>query len=165
MMKSLALSQTDAAKLKRIARRYGIELVILFGSRARGDARPNSDLDLGVLFARMPSPRKLDVIETRILNLFKDDLHVVPLNFVNPELRVAAAREGRILYERAQGTLAGFNVANLHLLHQYRYLRQNDRDYLQRFLKGKPNDQDLHTRRRAKNSRQYRRGAVTAQAS
>jgi len=36
MKNPLALSRDDAAKLKSLARRYGIELVILFGSRARG---------------------------------------------------------------------------------------------------------------------------------
>ena len=40
MKNPLALSRDDAANLKSLARRYGIELVILFGSRARGEARP-----------------------------------------------------------------------------------------------------------------------------
>jgi predicted nucleotidyltransferase len=46
MKNPFALSQNDTAKLENLARRYGIELVILFGSRARGEAWPGSDLDV-----------------------------------------------------------------------------------------------------------------------
>ena len=150
------LSQKDQAKLKALARRYRIELAILFGSRARGDARPGSDLDVGVLFKRVPSPRTMYALDAAFADLFHDDVDVVPLNFVNAELRRAVEREGQVLYERTPGIFAGFAIENLHRLHQYNYLRQYDRDYLQRFLKGKPHDQNLHTYRRAKNSRQHR---------
>ena len=52
MQSPFVLSHDDQAKLKTLARRYGIELAILFGSRARGEAHSGSDLDVGVLFAR-----------------------------------------------------------------------------------------------------------------
>lgn len=161
----LILLHDNQAKLKNLAHRYGIELAILFGSRARGDARQGSDLDVGVLFARAPSPRQLDALEARLLDLLKDDLHLVSLNFVNPELRRAAEREGTILYERVPGIFAGFAVENLHRLHQYNYLRQYDRDYLQQFLRGKPHDQNLHAHRRAKNPHLHRRRINAAQRS
>jgi predicted nucleotidyltransferase len=157
------LSSSDKAKLKTLARHYGIELAILFGSRARGDARPGSDLDLGVLFKRVPSPRALYTLSAAFADLFRDDVDVVPLNFVNPELRHAVEREGQILYERTPGIFAGFAVENLHRLHQYNYLRQYDRDFLDRFLKGRTNDKNLHRHRCAKNSHQHRRRAVAAQ--
>ena len=167
MQSPFVLSHDDQAKLKTLARRYGIELAILFGSRARGEAHSGSDLDVGVLFARrrFPSPRQLNALETRLLDLFKDDLHVVPLNFVNPELRRAAEREWSILYERVPGIFAGFAVENLHRLHQYNYLRQYDRDYLDRFLKGGTYDQNLQHNRRTKNPYQHRRRARAPQRS
>ncbi len=157
-MKLLALSQSDSAKLRHIARRYGLELAILFGSRVRGDARAGSDLDVGALFEprRVPSPRELDALEARVLDLLHDDVHLVPLNFVNPELRRAAESEGKILYERTPGIFVGFAIENLHLLHQYNYLRQYDRDFLDRFLKGRTHDQNLH---------HHRRGISAAQGS
>lgn len=37
-----------AAVVAPIARRYPVERVVLFGSRARGDHRPDSDVDLHV---------------------------------------------------------------------------------------------------------------------
>lgn len=35
-------------QLATLARRYGAKRLVLFGSRARGDNRPNSDIDLAV---------------------------------------------------------------------------------------------------------------------
>ena len=44
----------DPRGLDEIARRYGIRLILQFGSTVRGQARPDSDLDVGVLFDRVP---------------------------------------------------------------------------------------------------------------
>ena len=35
-------------QLAALARQYGARRLVLFGSRARGDNRPNSDIDLAV---------------------------------------------------------------------------------------------------------------------
>ena len=163
----ITLTRIQKTKLETLARRYGIELAILFGSRARGDAHQGSDLDVGVLFAprHTPSPHQMDALETRVLALFQDNVHLVSLNFVNPELRRAAEQEGQVLYERTRGIFAGFIIENLHLLHQYNYLRQYDRDFLNRFLRGSSHDQNLHRHRRAPNARQHSRGANATQRS
>lgn len=41
-----ALPESDVAAIRRIASRHGVDRVRLFGSRARGDAHPASDVDL-----------------------------------------------------------------------------------------------------------------------
>jgi uncharacterized protein len=43
--------------VQRIVARFAPDRVILFGSRARGDARPDSDIDLLVLFSEVEDPR------------------------------------------------------------------------------------------------------------
>ncbi|WP_317424666.1 nucleotidyltransferase domain-containing protein [uncultured Acidaminococcus sp.] len=79
-----------------LAQEYGLKKVILFGSRARGDNRERSDIDLAVQggdtvrFA-------LDVEEKAPTLLFFD---VVNLDQpVQPELLESIKREGIILYE------------------------------------------------------------------
>ena len=142
--------------LGALARRYEIELIVLFGSRVRGEARGRSDLDVGVWFepARFPSPRRLGTLEAQLLDLWNDDVHLVPLNFVNPELRVAVAREGQVLYERRSGVWVRFIVQNLHLLHEAHHLREYDDDLIQRFLETPSHDKTLHRRRSAAHPRQ-----------
>jgi len=41
----------DRQRLEALCKRWGIVQLALFGSRARGDARPDSDVDLLVTFA------------------------------------------------------------------------------------------------------------------
>ena len=54
-MSRTALSESDRAKIVDWARRHPvIRRVHLFGSRARGDHRPDSDIDLGIEVDREP---------------------------------------------------------------------------------------------------------------
>ena len=50
MKPAIRTEQFDRAKLQRLAKRYGIKQMSVFGSRARGDGAKNSDLDLLVTF-------------------------------------------------------------------------------------------------------------------
>jgi predicted nucleotidyltransferase len=43
---TLSISRAAAEEVRRIAGRHGIDRVRVFGSHARGEARPDSDLDL-----------------------------------------------------------------------------------------------------------------------
>lgn len=45
-------------RLAALARRFGAKRLVLFGSRARGDNRPNSDMDLAVY--GMPPDNRAD---------------------------------------------------------------------------------------------------------
>lgn len=80
-----------------LAQSYNVEKVILFGSRARGDYKRVSDIDLAVSggnFVRFA----VDVDE-ETSTLLKFDL--VNLDgSVQEELRAAIEKEGKILYEK-----------------------------------------------------------------
>ena len=94
---AFGLSDALIAEIAALARACGLDRVILFGSRARGDHRRTSDIDLAVSggdAARFA----LDVDEdTQTLLRFD----VVDLDgAVQRELREAIAREGRIIYEK-----------------------------------------------------------------
>ena len=96
-MKETGISSRVINEIRDLAKKYGVQKVILFGSRARGDYRRVSDIDLAVsggdisLFA-------LDVDDTT-WTLLKFD--VVNLDRpVQKELRESIEREGVILYEK-----------------------------------------------------------------
>jgi predicted nucleotidyltransferase len=95
--------------VKRIAARFQPEQVILFGSHARGDAGPDSDVDLLVVmdFEGAARDKQLEI---------RQALHdiLVPLDVIvtTPEafawrkdvvgtIEWPAAREGKVLYARA----------------------------------------------------------------
>ncbi len=78
-----------------------VRRIILFGSRARGDARPGSDVDLAVEGEHL-APETLAAMQTRIEESTIPYLvDLVPLDEnLDPRLRERIEREGRILYER-----------------------------------------------------------------
>ncbi len=83
-------------EIRTFARKYNIDKVILFGSRARGDYRRTSDIDLAVVggdFARFA----LDVDEETSTLLEYD---IVDLDEpMQPELLESIQKEGKIIYE------------------------------------------------------------------
>ena len=84
-------------EIRKLARKYDVTKVILFGSRARGDFKRTSDIDIAVTggdFVRFA----LDVDEETSTLLEYD---IVDLdNDMQDELRESIRKEGRILYEK-----------------------------------------------------------------
>lgn len=94
----------------RIVRGFDPERIILFGSQARGDARPDSDIDLLVVMpdgtdrreaARaMQSALRGVTIDRTIIVTTPDEIRRRG-NLVGTVLR-PALREGRVLYDRTR---------------------------------------------------------------
>jgi len=80
--------------------------VILFGSQARGDATPNSDVDLLVVFDVLENRRERRVEIRHLLRdmpFAKDVLVATPADVAHPAAGTAiaeAAHEGVVVYER-----------------------------------------------------------------
>ena len=95
--------------IERIVRQFAPLRIILFGSWARGQARPDSDLDLLVVLPSVEDKRRAAVQILRALSslpVSKDVVVTTPDeiaargNSVGNVLR-PALREGKVLYERA----------------------------------------------------------------
>jgi predicted nucleotidyltransferase len=106
---SLSVPEQIDRMVKRIVRRFHPEKVILFGSHARGDAGPDSDVDLLVVM-----PVEGSIVELRLD--IREALHSIPLPVdiivTTPEdfawrkefvgtIEWPATREGKVLYARA----------------------------------------------------------------
>lgn len=84
-------------QIRDLARAYDLKLVILFGSRARGDYKRTSDIDLAISGGNAAG-FTLDVEEQTSTLLSFD---VVNLDRpVQQELRKSIELEGKILYEK-----------------------------------------------------------------
>jgi len=86
--------------IQNLGKKYAVEKIVLFGSRARGDNRPTSDIDLAVY----PSPNftsegifasELDDLDT----LLKIDVVFISADD-DCQLMENIEKEGVILYER-----------------------------------------------------------------
>ncbi len=91
------LKQQTIEEIVSLAREYEIEKVILFGSRARGDYRRTSDIDLAIKGGNTVR-FALDVEEV-VMTLLKFD--IVDLDgAVQEELRQSIMEEGVAIYEK-----------------------------------------------------------------
>jgi hypothetical protein len=75
-----------------------LRLAVLFGSAARGTARPGSDLDIGILPAD-PEIALFDelTLQARLAAVSGREIDLVRLDQALPMLRFRAAREGLVL--------------------------------------------------------------------
>jgi len=83
-----------------------VQLVVLFGSVARGRSRPDSDLDIAV---RCDGPADLDALYVLLApRLATDALDLTDLRRAGSLLAFQVARHGRLLYERDPGAFRSF---------------------------------------------------------
>src|SRR5690242_17156326 len=93
----------DLQQVPDLARRYpGLELLVLFGSRARGDSHSRSDWDFGYLAAQGFDPAEF--LARLVLLLGTDRIDLVDLKRTNGILRFRVAAEGQALFESRPGT-------------------------------------------------------------
>ena len=96
-----------AEMTRRIVEKFDPLQVILFGSQARGDARPDSDVDLLVVFPHVENNRQMRVDIRSVLSdlpVAKDIIVATPDELGRSRERLGsilrpAVREGRTLYQ------------------------------------------------------------------
>jgi predicted nucleotidyltransferase len=111
----VAMPKTDSRTreiqqmVRRIVSRFHPEKIILFGSHARGDAGPDSDVDLLVVMPLLGSKleKQLEIrLALRSIQIPKDIVVTTPEEFqwrkeILGTIERPAAREGKVLYDRA----------------------------------------------------------------
>lgn len=89
----------DAARLEDICTRYGITELAVFGSVARGEATPASDVD--VLYVLRPDASlgfAIDDLEDELADLFGRRVDLVARKAVHRMLRPTIEEQARIVY-------------------------------------------------------------------
>ncbi|MBU9739523.1 nucleotidyltransferase family protein [Diplocloster agilis] len=96
-MDGTGIKQQVIEEIRKLAQEYGIRKIILFGSRARGDFRETSDIDLAVSggdferFALDVNEETSTLLKYDIVNLDRD---------IQQELQDSIRKDGRVLYEK-----------------------------------------------------------------
>ena len=86
------------AVVELLVKDFGVSKVVLFGSFARGEAAPGSDVDLLVTGIETEKIIEASVAADRILGESTVDL--VPVHLARLEVRKRAESEGTVLYGR-----------------------------------------------------------------
>jgi len=92
--------ELDESRLAAICRRYGVRELSVFGSAARGEARPNSDIDLLVEFLPEAEPGLLDHagLMLDLAELLGRKVDLVSKNGLKPLIRDSVIQDSRRLY-------------------------------------------------------------------
>ncbi|MDR2988204.1 MAG: nucleotidyltransferase domain-containing protein [Nocardiopsaceae bacterium] len=91
--------KADDQALASICDRYGISELKVFGSRAHGRARPDSDID--VLYVLRPGRKlgwEIEQLADELSGLFGHRVDLVSLRALHPRLKPAVLAEARPLY-------------------------------------------------------------------
>ena len=106
----------------------GLRVVWMHGSRARGDARPDSDVDLALV---ADAPVALDDVlslQSDLTARLGDEVDLVDLFGADDVLRVQVIEHGRVLFARSPVDLARFEM---HALSRYARLNEERRGILE----------------------------------
>jgi predicted nucleotidyltransferase len=125
-------------EIANICRKYRIEFLALFGSRASGEAKNESDIDLAVFFSRLISAREELDFFYELVRLFEtDQLDLVVLDRANPLLLKEVALYGVPLYERYKTAFDKFIMLAMAKYQESRKNRSFEKELVEEFLEGK----------------------------
>lgn len=115
-MNALSLAELQALAPHLPAKIPYLKMLVLFGSRARGDFHSQSDWDFAILYDDDLSKNRLNCNLTlevcdflnKLLGVSNDQLDIVELNRAEALISHFVARDGKLVYEREAGEFEQF---------------------------------------------------------
>jgi predicted nucleotidyltransferase len=95
------MDELDIDKLKDIFRRNNVRRIALFGSFAREDAGPESDIDMLVTFTGRVGLLALVKLERELSEELDREIDLLTENSISPYLKDQILREQKVIYEEA----------------------------------------------------------------
>ena len=102
----------DLPRIRADAVPADVDLIVLFGSRAKGTHTPSSDWDLGITFRQEPDQPlrlfELDALLSPLVGCSSDAIDLVDLEHSSYLLQRMVTEEGHLLFERTPGLFLNF---------------------------------------------------------
>jgi uncharacterized protein len=93
------LQELNIDLLIQIAKKYHITYLAIFGSYARGEAGPESDIDLAVRFGRQYSMFDLTGAMADMAEALGREVDLIPIEDAYPFVRQAIEKDQFVLYQ------------------------------------------------------------------
>lgn len=101
IMPHVNLSEKLIIDIRKLGRKFAVDKIVLFGSRARGDNQPSSDIDIAVFTLPQFTSEGIFVSELEELDtLLKIDVVFIESSCEQHQLIEKIKEEGVVLYER-----------------------------------------------------------------
>ncbi|SIN79252.1 hypothetical protein SAMN05444368_1963 [Acetomicrobium flavidum] len=111
------------AKLRDFFAMQDIKLAFLIGSYAKGTARPDSDVDVAVLFGRSFDVKQVLDLKEQLTELVGVDVDLVVLDSVGPVMKMQVLKTG-ILLHAEKGAYEQFFVSTVNEYDDLKYCRR-----------------------------------------
>ncbi|RKZ06342.1 hypothetical protein DRQ25_14135 [Candidatus Fermentibacteria bacterium] len=95
------MEEIDVRKLIDVCRKHKVSKVSLFGSFARGDAGPDSDIDLLITFSDRVGLLTLVKLERELSEALHRIVDLLTEQSISPYLRDQILSEQKVIYEEA----------------------------------------------------------------
>lgn len=127
-------------EIKKLAEKYGLSLVVLFGSCATGKTHAKSDIDIGIAKRQNSWSEDLSSviieIEKNLSDVLKrDDIEVIDLYDTSPTLMRSIVEEGKSLYESSPGEFDDWKLFAIRVWMETKWLRDRSREHLKSWAK------------------------------
>lgn len=116
----ITMSQPELIQLKKlsqqVAKVHTLKMLVLFGSRARGDDHTKSDWDFAILYdddQNLEQGYSQLKIYTTLANIFQissEKIDVVNLKNCSPLIAFHIAKDGKAIYEQTAGEFIKFQM-------------------------------------------------------
>ncbi len=126
----------NSERIKEIALQYNLDLVILFGSQARGNTHKHSDIDIAIKADHKLSLTELVRLQSEFYRVFeRSDVEIVDLQNASPILLREISREGKVLYARVGDEFARLRMYTFKIFVETKPLREYQHKHLEDFVK------------------------------
>ena len=128
------MSAIDKKAVVGLAEAHDLSLVVLFGSRASGKARRESDTDIGFVSERQKTPREVAEMQLAFTDALRvPNLDLVDLRGKSPLFLKQVAERSVLLYEKRRAIFARFKIYALKLYLEAKPLYRMQRAAIARF--------------------------------
>ncbi len=120
-------------EIKLLKKKFNCEVVILFGSYARGDQRPDSDVDIAIKTKKKISKKEMFEMTQELEQLLKKDIDLIDLNAISDSFRYEILMNGQILYCEDSYQ---FDLYKLDMFREYLELNESRKDIIENIKNG-----------------------------
>ncbi|MCT7995786.1 type VII toxin-antitoxin system MntA family adenylyltransferase antitoxin [Laspinema olomoucense] len=143
-MNTLSLAELQALAPQLPEKIPYLKMLVLFGSRARGDFHSESDWDFAALYDEEIRKKHIEKsfwnwlevpgLLIELFNISEDKIDVVELNKSSSIISHFIARDGKLLYERNPGEFKRFKERALLESAQIKIIREAQQEKIEMFL-------------------------------
>jgi predicted nucleotidyltransferase len=122
--------------LEDLADTYQLDLILMFGSRLKGNVHPESDIDIAVYGRRIFSETEKIQLIYEFCNTFHTDaIDLVDLRTASAFLKEEVFKNYKILLQRNAMLLYQLELANIHEMKELEILDRIRRERLEEFVR------------------------------